>query len=249
MSRRLTALIHGDSGHGKSWLLNTAPGPRLLLDAEGRAEYLADPRDPSGLTPQALVQWDPRTQIPAESADPHTVTVVDVQKFEDAQVAYTWLASGQHPWNSVLVDSITELQQRAMDYITGTRQAEQQDWGTLLRELEAWVRKLRDLRNHPTKPLWAVVLSAGTQAKNNKQRALLQGQLSLKIPYHLDVVGFLERGLDPATGQEVRTLHVKPYGPYEAKDNTHVLSAHYGASIPNPNLSEMLRILNPAPVG
>lgn len=245
MARRLTALIHGDSGHGKSWLLNTAPTPKLYLDAEGRAEYLADPRDPSGMTPQAQVLWDPRTQLPAEAADPNVVTVVDVQKFEDAQLAYQWLASGQHPWNSVLVDSLTELQQRAMDYITGTRQAEQQDWGQLLRDLEAWVRKLRDLRNHPVKPLWAVVLAAGSQAKNNKQRALLQGQLSLKIAYHVDLVGYLERRLDPTTGVEVRDLHIKPYGPYDAKDNTHVLSAHYGSPIVNPNLSEMLRVLNP----
>ena len=33
----LTSVIHGYSGVGKSWLLDTMPPPRLIMDAEGRA--------------------------------------------------------------------------------------------------------------------------------------------------------------------------------------------------------------------
>lgn len=247
-SRRLTVLIHGDSGHGKSWLLNTAPGPRLLLDPEGRSEYLADPRDPTGMTPQHIVEWDPRQPVPEQSKDADTVTVVNVQRFEDLQLAYAWLASGQHPFASLLVDSLTECQQRAIDYIANTRPMETQDWGTLLRELEALVRKMRDLRKHPTNPLWVVAFSAGSQEKNGKQRPLLQGQLSLKVAYHFDVVGYIARGIDETTGEEIRNLHIKPFGQIEAKDNTHVLSRHYGSPIRNPNLTDMLYALNPQPV-
>lgn len=44
-------MIHGETGAGKSWLANSAPGPRLVLDAEGRADYLHDTiADPSGKT-------------------------------------------------------------------------------------------------------------------------------------------------------------------------------------------------------
>lgn len=232
--RRLTLLVHGDSGHGKSWLGDTAPGPRLLLDVEGRSDY----------TPSGKVLWNPREPIPAESDDPNMTTVVDVQDFGVVDLAYQWLASGQHPFNSVVVDSITELQQRKMDTIAGVQQPQTQHWGALLREMEAFVRRLRDLRKNPIKPLWAVVLIAGSQEKNGKQRAFLQGQLGVKIAYHMDVVGYLVRGQDPHTGEEVRQLHIKPFGQIEAKDNTHLLSQHYGAAIPDPNITAMLRVLN-----
>ena len=235
--RRLTMLIHGDSGHGKSWLADTAPGPRLILDAEGRADY----------TPSNKIMWDPRTAPP--EVGPDDSVVVDVQSFDTAQMAYTWLASGKHPFNSVIVDSITELQQRVLDAVTGSPsiQPQTQHWGTLLREMESFVRKLRDLRKHPVKPLWAVVLVAGSQEKNNKQRPFLQGQLGIKIAYHMDVVGYLVRqqGDD---GQEQRVLHIKPFGFIEAKDNTHILSQQYGGTIINPDVTDMLNVLNPVEV-
>ena len=34
-----TAVIHGESGAGKSQLADTIPGPRLILDAEGGSEF------------------------------------------------------------------------------------------------------------------------------------------------------------------------------------------------------------------
>ena len=55
MNLPLTMLIHGDAGTGKSWLGNTVPAPRLILDAEGRSIYL-----PGG----PKVTWDPREQAP-----------------------------------------------------------------------------------------------------------------------------------------------------------------------------------------
>lgn len=237
MARRLTLMIHGDAGHGKSWLADTAPGPRLLLDAEGRADY----------TPSRKVEWEPRHAPPA-GLEPGDTAVVDVQDFDTVRLAYQWLASGQHPFKSVIIDSITELQQRVMDSVTGsaTIQPELQHWGNVLREMETLIRQMRDLRKHKTNPLWAIVVTAGSKERNAKQRALLSGQLADRVAYHFDVVGYLTRQLG-SDGAEERRLYIKPFGPIEAKDNTHLLSQHYGASIVEPNVTSMLEVLNPVP--
>lgn len=245
--RRLTLFVQGDPGAGKSWLGNTAPKPMLLLDAEGRSEYLADlNKDPSGMVAQHIVHWDPRDPIPAESAEPDAVTVVEVQDFNAIPLAYKWLQSGQHPFRSVGIDSITEVQQRLIDRIAGTDQMRTQDWGEALRELEKVVRDFRDLRKHPTNPLWAVVVACGTKDKDGSEAALLQGQLADRIGYHFDVMGYLGKRVNKSTGDRERYLIIDGYRDgVTAKDNTHHLSHHYGEEILYPNISEMLNVLNP----
>lgn len=229
---RLTALIHGDSGVGKSWLGASAPGPRLIIDAEQRGSY----------TPGNKVRWNPREAPPADLTQ-DTSVIVTIRDFSDLKLTYDWLASGKHQFASVIIDSLTEVQQRLVDSIAGANQMQTQDWGTALRELESYVRKFRDLREHPSNPLWAIVVLAGSHEKNGKQRPMLNGQLSSKVAYHYDLVGYLDNDLDGA-GEIVRRMLIRPIGLYQAKDNTHILGQHYGHYIFNPNISDMLRVLN-----
>lgn len=245
--RRLTVLVQGRPGTGKSWLCNSAPKPLLLLDAEGRSEYLADlDADPTGQTPQKIVPWDPRDPIPAESAEPDAVTVVDVQDYSVLDLSLRWLQSGQHPFRSVALDSVTEVQQRLIDRIAGTGQMKLQGWGEALRELEKAVRSFRDLRKHPTNPLWAVVVTCGARDRDGAEAALLQGQIADRLAYHFDVVGYLGKRINKTTLGRERYLVIDGYTEdVTAKDNTGVLSHNYGDEIINPNISEMLRVLNP----
>lgn len=234
---RLTMLVHGDAGTGKSWLGASAPGPRLMFDAEGRALY----------TPGHKIDWDPRQPLP-EGITADTTVVINVREFADFDLGYKTLAKGGHPFKSVIIDSLTELQQRCMDKIlNGTGQAQTQDWGDLLREMDHIVRKMRDLRTHPTCPIDALVVVALSQDKNGKQRPMLQGQLSLKVAGYFDLVGYMTLVLD-GQGLEERRMLIKPIGLIEAKDNTHILGLTYGATIVNPNVAHMLYYLNqPAP--
>lgn len=229
---RLTALVHGDSGVGKSWLGASAPGPRCIIDAEQRGSY----------TPGTKVRWNPR-EAPPTGLDADTSVLVTIRDFADLKLTYDWLASGKHEFNSVVIDSLTEVQQRLIDSIAGSAQMQTQDWGVALRELESYVRKFRDLREHPSKPLWAIIVLAGSHEKNGKQRPMVQGQLSNKAAYHFDLVGYLDNDLD-ANGQIVRRMLIRPIGLYQAKDNTDLLGRHYGHYIFNPDISEMLRVLN-----
>jgi len=230
----LTALVHGDSGTGKSWFGASGPGPRLVIDAEGRGLYLPTPDK---------VFWDPRTEIPLDRIGPDTTVIATVRNFAEFELSYQWLASGKHPFVSVTLDSVSELQQRCIDNVAGTGQMQTQDWGDVLREMDAIIRKMKDLRTHPTQPLQSLVVLAGSKERAGKQRAMVQGQLADWIPYRFDLVGYLTLNLD-ASGNEFRSMLIKPIGLYEAKDNTHKLSQHYGTHIVNPNICEMLAVLN-----
>lgn len=239
MSLSLTLLVHGDAGTGKSWIGASTPGPRLVLDGEGRGLYYPN---------TSKVWWDPRNPLPTEDQNGNpistdTTVIVDVREFGDFEGAAQWLASGQHYFESVVLDSLTELQQRCVDAIAGTNQMQTQDWGALLRDMDSLVRKMRDLRTHPVKPIQALVVIALSHEKNGKQRPMLQGGLSGKVAGHFDVVGYLSLVLD-GQGHEQRNMLIKPIGLYEAKDNTDMLTKHYGHSVINPNVTEMLSVLN-----
>lgn len=237
--KRLTLLVHGESGVGKSWLGVTAPGPRLYIDVEGRSEYLPNA--------QYNVYWDPRQPLPVAYPDGtpiHTETnvVITVRDYPTFEQVKSWLQAGQHYFKSVIIDSLSELQQRCLDSITGAEQARTQDWGTLLRKVEGTVREYRDLRTHPFAPIDALVIVSGTHMKDGLFRPLLQGGLSTRLAYHFDAVGFLQFTWN---GQEmVRSMAIQPYGQFVAKDNTDLLTRAYGMNIHHPHVGQIIAVLN-----
>jgi len=242
---RLTMLVHGESGHGKSWLGDSAPGPRLLIDVEGRHAY----------TPSRKIMWDPRTPLPAafedgSPIDTETTIVVNVRDYPTFELVYAQLASGNHYFQSVIIDSLSRLQKRAKDSIN-PGQFEQQHWGELLRKIEQTVNNYVDLRTHPTNPLTALVIISGSHMKDGRQRPLLEGGMSNLLAYAFDLVGFLQFELNMATGEGVRKLAIQPYGLFVAKDNTDILSDYYGMFVEIPHKSsgrklvqELLIVLN-----
>ena len=245
--RSLTLLVHGEAGSGKSWLGNTAPGPRLLLDSEKRSEYLSDLRaDPTGMTPQDRVLWDPRNPIPEESKDPNKVTVVVARTYEDVDLAVRHLISGNHPFRSVVLDSLQETQELLIHGIAGLDQMKIADWGEALRKLGSMLRTLCDLRAHPSNPLSAIVVLSGTQERDGLKRPAIQGQLAGKVAYLFDVVGFQRKGVN-AEQERVIYLTIDGYsdGSFVTKCNIHPLAVHYGEHVVFPNIEDMLSVLNP----
>lgn len=216
----LTALIHGESGVGKSDLADTIPGPRLILDAEGGSEY----------TPSWPKQvWNPAYPPPGvQGCDPALQQVADtvrvvVQDWQTWERVHYWLVSGQHPFTSIVLDSLTEIQKRCRDSIRGTEQMQQQHWGELLILMETAVRQLRDLAKSPYNPLMNVVILALTDVNKDRGRPLVQGALQMALPGFVDVVGYLttQNGAD---GTLQRWLQVQPDGIHVAKDRTKVIT-------------------------
>lgn len=234
----LTALVHGESKVGKSWLGDTVPGPRLILDSEGRAKYT-----PSG----PKVFWDPRSGPPPRYDGTWETCVAPVHEYDLMALAYQYLRGGEHDFVSATVDSLMEVQKRCIDAEVGTRQLQTTDWGTLLRSLEALVRQYRDITMVPGNKLSVVVFIVGTQLVDGVQRPLLQGALRNTVPYYIDTIGYLYK--QPTTTPEgqttyTRSLLIDSVPGFVAGDGTGKLP---GPVIQNPNFTEMYELLQNQP--
>ncbi len=181
MNRSLTLLVHGASKAGKSSIAATAPYPRLLLDVEHGHKFL----------PIVPKYWDPKSEPPPVADGTWDTCVVPVLNYDDMLAAYQYLKLGHHQFKSVIIDSISELQVKLIDQLSGTEQMKMQTWGQLLRSMGDMLRGLRDLTMHPVSPLEAVVLTSMSKEVNDKHKPYLQGQLATQVSYFWDLVGFI----------------------------------------------------------
>lgn len=232
MEATLSALVHGEEGVGKSWLGASTPVPRLILDSEGRAKY----------TPGRKVYWDPRQGPPPAYDGSWDTCIASVLEFDVYQMAWQWLRSGQHHFVSATIDSLMEGQKRGIDQIAGIQQMDQQDWGAILRKIEALVRQFRDLVLIPGNSLKVVLFVVGSKNYDGKFQPLMQGQIRDTIAYLLDVVGYM---YIPPQAEGVpedaeRALLIKKLPGYTAKDNTNLLP---GPVIYNPNITQLMTYL------
>lgn len=239
----LVLLVHGEPGAGKSWLGQTAPSPRLVLDAEGGS------RTPRRLGPDGKsvrikqIVWNPRTEPMPEPGDWESCRVV-VHHYDDIVEVYKVLNAGNHPFKSVVLDSVTEIQKRCKDAIrTGDEAMDQRLWGVLLDRMELQIRQYRDLATHPVRPLEAIVILALTVERSLKFKPAVQGALGVSLPGFVDVIGFLTQAVDE-DGKDYTRLLIRPHERYEAKDRTHVLREHYGPVINNASIEEMVAVYN-----
>jgi hypothetical protein len=212
----LSFLWHALSKAGKSTLSDTGPQPRLVIDIEGA----------SWLTPSRKTWWDPRRQPVPQPPGRHLTAgygpVSQTPEWETCialcpeapmiEPVYQVLNSGRHPFNSLSVDSLTEMQQRIIDQRSGFKKVERDDWGALLREISGRTRRFRDLTSHPVKPLWSVSFVCGTRFFHDVQkfRPLVQGRVGDFLPYYVDVLGYLEA---QQNGQ--RLAYIGPLDKYE----------------------------------
>jgi len=244
----LSIALHGGPGMGKTTLAATAPGPRLHIDTEGGNEWLA-----GKVTP-----WTDLGKLP-EGIDEATTVTVNVSgdhAIEIFQAIYQWLMSGKHPFNSVILDSLSEMQQRIIDKQTPIG-AGDPDWVSVVRIMSKMIRDLKDLKNHPVKPLQAIIFICGTDQKMSDKRVIaiqpaLTGQLATKLPHFVDVCGYTTLVWDTENQSHVQYLQILPMDDVlKVKDRTSPpgrvgLSSTYGPTIVNPNIITMLQVVNQA---
>lgn len=231
MVRSVSWLVHGPSKSGKSTLADTQPTPHLHFDAEGGMG--------TRFTRSKKRLWDPTKAAPPEYDGVWETCVVHVRDYNTVKFGYDWLNSGQHPFRSVTLDSVSEIQQRGVDSLAGKDAMKIQDWGELLREVSALVRSFRDLANHPTRPIESVMLISMTTQKNGKWRPYVQGQLADRLPYYVDVCGYLfVQQLE--TGEFVRRLLVSPHPEYESGER---VDGRLGLVVDRPNVSSMISVI------
>lgn len=219
MRRPLAILIHGDWGSGKSWLAQTAPAPRLVMDAEGGADF----------TFGRKVVWENPNAAPPEADGTWDTCIVRIRDLKSLRAAAAWLVRGKHPFESVIVDSLSEVQKRIVDEVAGSEKMNWDDYGVLFRKSEALVRQLRDLKYNAVRPVQAVVFVAGTVERGEENVQLqpyVQGQLSKTLSGFVDIEGMIR--IDRTEGGSLEhRLYVRPVDGVQAKDRTHTFLDGY----------------------
>lgn len=216
LPRALSLMVYGATKAGKSTLASTSPYPRLMLDVEGGARFLVA----AGLIHPRT--WDPYREAPPVADGTWDTVVVNLHDYDTMLKVYEWLRSGQHQFRSLIIDSISELQDKLLTQLAGNDQVKMQQWGEVLRKMGGLLRNIRDLTTHPTNPLEAVVLTAmAKQGQDGVYRPYLQGALQTQAPYLFDVVGAIaiESYPNPDPMQpplKIRRLYVESTDKYEA---------------------------------
>ncbi len=224
-------LIHAESKVGKTWLGDTTPAPRLIVDTEGYGIRF---------TSSVKIWWNPLTE-PVPAADGTWETcVVRCKDIATINQVFAILNSGNHHFKSVTIDSVMEVQAMAKREIRGGKTMfDQQNWGQLFDIVDDTIRKFRDLCEHPTNPLESVVYVCGTKMKDGMFRPLLDGQIILKLPYLVDACGYLFAQNDEQ-GNLRRALLVDSGGIAVAGNR---FGGRLPATVWDPNISNMLDLI------
>lgn len=231
LNRSLSLLVHGKAKSGKSTIASTSPKPCCYFDIEGGTRFL----------PINAVVWDPNTEAPPIPDGTWDTAVVKVRVYDDVIKGLAWLQSGSHPFESVVIDSISELQQRLVDKVTNREQAKMQDWGDILRNFMGLMRDFRDLTENSVRPLKSVCLIAMSRsADDNLLHPFAQGQSSTMLPYMFDILGAMHVQAwtdDAGNQQQVHRLLVGANNIYETGERVGGRLAGY---LDSPTIPQML---------
>lgn len=226
-------LLHGASKSGKSTLGMTVPYPALVLDAEGSTKFIRT-KGFGSADKLRRTYWDPTLTGPPAFDGTWDVCIVRATEWRTIKMCADYLGSGQHGFRSIVLDSVTEIQNKCkLALQVSTMQ--QQDWGKLLSLMDLLMRGLRDLTEVTANPLEVVLFVAETKMQNGKWTPYMQGAIADRMPYWVDLCGFVEQ-VDALDGNGAPTLR-----------NVHMTTVNNQISIAGERLQGLLPkvILNP----
>lgn len=240
----LSILIHGDSKVGKSTLSSTAPPPILVIDAEGSWKFIrtAGFQGP----PLRKTTWDPVNPPPRYDGT-WDVCYASVHNWDSMRRIYAWLTQTEHDFVSIVLDSITELQRRLKTNIAADGVIKGYDgWGQLLVQMDGLIRGFRDLTIQPG-PVRVVVFVAETRETNGKWRPYMQGQISVSLPYWVDVCGYIyqTREADADGNQTIKVvnLYVGTNPQFESGER---VQGALGDNVRDPHITRILETTYPS---
>lgn len=229
-SQFLNILVYGDSGTGKTTLAGSADEvpemrPCLVVDVEGGTESL-------------------RHSYPG-------VETVRVKSWKDVQNVYNVLHEGQHDYQTIILDSLTEIQKFNMYQImTDLGQLRpdldpdvpgMREWGKNLEQIRKFVRGFRDLEMH-------TIFTALSKSDKNARTGLettkpsLSGKMADEVAAFLDVVAYyyVKQVGDGESAEYKRILLTQKTDQYVAKDR----SGRLPMIIESPTMSRLYELMN-----
>lgn len=179
---RLSGLVHGGAKVGKSTVTATVPKPAIVLDAEGSWRF----------TSGRKIYWDPVNQPPPVYDGTWEICVVHTRQWNTVETVLAYAQTGQLPFVSYVLDSITVLQKRLKKELDDLRGADgYKFWAALLDRMDDTIVGFRDLTLIHELPVRCVMFVAETILKDGKWRPSMQGAISNSLPYTVDVCGYL----------------------------------------------------------
>lgn len=118
-------LLYGRSGTGKTAIGSTFPKPLLLLDVQEEGH-------------------DTIAKVPQ-------IDRLPIEDWNEIEQTYWYLKSGDHPYKTVMIDQITQMQDLAMKSVRGESTKREDDtisrreWGQIGGKMKTWLFNYRDL--------------------------------------------------------------------------------------------------------
>ena len=207
-------LVYGKPGVGKTVFGASGPRPTLFLDVDYGTLSISDLTD--GVYRLELRSW----------TDFKDILLFLRSAFNNNPAAY----------RTIVVDNITELQRVLMQSITENKSIPTiQDWGTVLNQMQYFVRKIRELPCN-------TVFVAHEGMKENQAVPALSGQIAQELPGYFDIVArytLVTRKItnpdQTITEEDLRYLRCHPTETAVAKDRSGKLDA-----AEPPNLTKLI---------
>ncbi|MCP5060027.1 MAG: AAA family ATPase, partial [bacterium] len=241
--RGTSFLIHARPGGGKSTLLHTTPGPRLIVDAEaGDDEFEADVE---------VLKWDDFVDANEDPAllTPKTSVVIDARTYADYQLGMRIIREDVRTrrFRSFCLDTITRIQSKMEEELLPLNRSALKARGRNFEHFDQLLNYMRaDLEYLHEQTIERGLVTAWACQSDKEMNPItprLLGQLRKSIPDIPDIVGFLraEEGAD-TDGKAVTWWEMDISSAEgslaEAKCRRRLVAKKWGKVIPHPNLKE-----------
>ena len=198
-------ILYGPSGSGKTFSATTIPGKMLIVSAE------------KGL--RTLVELMP-------DAD-----VAEIDKLDDLREAYEYLSDKQHGYDVVLIDSLSEVGEMALQEAKKATKDGRQAYMTMADTVAGIIKSFNEL------PLTTIFIAQEERVANEMigqvdylyAPSIPGKSFMAKVPYKLDFVFCLRTRLD-TEGKIERAFQTGPNGDYLAKSRSQRLETFESAS-------------------
>lgn len=181
-------LVYGSAGAGKTYLIQTLPNP-VVLSAE------------SGL-------------LTLQGAD---IPYIQITSMEELREAYQWCVSAECNYDTICLDSISEIAEVVLNTEKKKASDPRQAYGAMQEQVSDIVRAFRDINGKN------IYFSAKVEKTQDDMGRIIYGplmpgkQLGMQLPYAFDMV-FALRVEKDSEGNTVRALLCERDGLWEAKN-------------------------------